>query len=281
MYVNGVNVEVQLLLPDSQCKCNSSDQIHLSQQRTTTIISGCSFPASHLHHLLTFWCNDSTICGKLANWNSTKKMSCEERCCHSSWLVPPMSTSKCSSVSERSMAYTTRSTSCSSNTGQRCLCCQGRGGALKDTENSGQGREEVKQRKGRKDVPERQKGDGNMWRQMEGEGRRNKERQTEGGRECQEGYHQHTSHTKFNVNRCVSHVRIRFIKPLPISCMQGCSSLLPVSWVNLHLTHSLFTFISRCSGMYQWCYYGGAGAELMSLHCCSNLPAKTFWVDLH
>lgn len=166
MYVNGVNVEVQLLLPELPANylTRSVNVIHLRFTSTTyfTFISGWGFPVSHLHHLLTFWCNDSTICGKLANWNSTKKMSCEERCCHSSWLVPPMSTSKCSSVSERSMAYTTRSTSCSSNTGQRCLCCQGRRGALKDTENSGQGREEVKQRKGRKDAPERQKGDGNM-----------------------------------------------------------------------------------------------------------------------
>lgn len=82
--------------------------------------------------LLTFWCNDSTMCGKLANWNNTKKMSWEERCCHNSWLVPPISASKCSSLSERSMAYTTRSTSCSSSTGHRCFCWQSRRAVLKD-----------------------------------------------------------------------------------------------------------------------------------------------------
>lgn len=70
----------------------------------------------------TFWWSDRTIWGKLANWKSTKKMSWLERCCHRSWLVPP--SSNFSSVSDRSMAYTTRSTSWSSSTGQRCLCCK-------------------------------------------------------------------------------------------------------------------------------------------------------------
>lgn len=62
------------------------------------------------------------MCGKLANWKSTKKMSWLERCCHRSWLVPP--SSNFSSVSDLSMAYTTRSTNWSSSTGQRCLCCR-------------------------------------------------------------------------------------------------------------------------------------------------------------
>lgn len=110
--------------------------------------------------------------GKLANWNNTKKMSWEERCCHSNWLVPPISASKCSSVSERSMAYTTRSTSCSSNTGQRCFCWQGRRGVLK-TKKRGQERE-VKQRKGGKDVhgqtDRKRRGRGNEERQRERKG---------------------------------------------------------------------------------------------------------------
>lgn len=139
---------------------------------TTAIWSTCSVTVLHLH---TFWCKDSTMWGKLANWNNTKKMSWEERCCHSSWLVPPTSASKCSSLSERSMAYTTRSTSCSSSTGHRCFCWRRRRGVLKDKENSGQG-DRLKGKTARNRTRQRKERGG---RNIE-DGRKEGERQNEG-----------------------------------------------------------------------------------------------------
>lgn len=61
-----------------------------------------------------------TMFGKVANWKSTKQMSWLERCNQSQWLFEMSSVS--ASVSERSMAKITNSTSCSSSATQRCLC---------------------------------------------------------------------------------------------------------------------------------------------------------------